>query len=166
MVLPIKHHNRICLYLRSMHKVLLFLLLVFVVSSLLAQGKIYVLENVYASKLNPYNPAPFYEELFLSQLKVKDINKNPLSEKVNRTAQEHKKMIRRHANGNTTNAYYVALGSSLYLPIINLTRFILKVPTRISLLLFIINVYNSKAERIPSDTITNTGCIVKIHQRR
>jgi hypothetical protein len=144
--------------------VLFFGLVVLTVNGSSAQSKAYVLQNCWTSTLNSFNPAPFFDQVFpllQTRLKVKSIDKNPITLKMNVTEDELKEIIRNQAKENAEVAYYITLSSDLSLPLINLTRVIFKVPTRSSRFVCSINVYNNKAEKILGDTILNRGCIVK-----
>lgn len=141
------------------------LLFILVVNNCSAQSKAYVLQNSWTNTLNPFNASPFFEQLFpmlQKKLKVKEIDRNPLSTKINVTEDEFKEMISKHAKDNTASNYYIVLNSDLSIPLINLTRVIFKMPTRSSRFVFTINVYNNKAEKILSDTIVNRGCVTKV----
>ncbi len=149
-----------------MNKTLLCLLMMFLIlNTASAQSKGYVLQNTWSNTLNPYNPTPFYEQVFSMlerRLKVKEIERNPLSNKVNVEEDQVKETILKHIKENTQGAYYITLSSDLSLPLINLTRIIFKSPTRSSRFVFTVNVYNNKAEKVFGDTIVNKGCVLQV----
>lgn len=147
-----------------MKRVLLFFALIFFhLPGSHAQSKAYVLQSLWSSSFNPYDPAPFYDEVFLllqNRLKVNEIYRNPLLTKLNSTQDDYKEIIRTHVKESSKPAYYIAVISDLSLPLFNFTR-IFKAPTRTTKLVFAINLYNNKGEKMRGDTIISKGCIVK-----
>jgi hypothetical protein len=145
---------------------LLLLVIAFAFTKLAqSQSKAVVLQNLWYSDLNSYNPRNFFDDVLIAlqeKLSIKKIIEEPPGLQSIRPDSSNQKRIKdlidkRKASGE--NTYYITMESELKLPTINIGKIFFKNPPRSSKLIFNIHVYTIGGTEILADTIINRGCI-------
>lgn len=148
-------------------KPIIVLILAFSSNVLFGQNKAIVLQNVWNSDLNNYNPKEYFVKLFdvlKAKLAVKDFVADPTALSIVRKDEAWDKNVKEQLAAKSKtgeNAYFIAIANELRLPALNLGKLLFKNPPRSSKLTFTIHVYDNKGVEVMGDTIINRGCVVK-----